>query len=231
MNAATAYKFYHAYKLFYSGKYDPTKYRWNLPNLPALEKQPDRHFFNKLAHRLNDAEIHALYTVGFFHKVNAYIADLMTPDMLDAGIRFASRAQNGRPQLEADLYDLTKKLDGVDLDAWLYGEVIDGQRAMVPGVLQMVIDKELELDVAALLLLVPQPHLEFNWLPEMLKQPSTMAFGPISTPKKLQTADRLIKCNRPGWRLMSQQVAAAFWESADVDTLAPASVVSKRRLF
>lgn len=231
MNAETVYKFYHGYKLFYQGRYDFRKYNWSLPNLPPLSKQPDRHFYSRIAQRLSDAEVHALFTVGFFFKVDAYIADLATPDGYSAAMEFVASAQNGRKQLEADLYALSKVLEHRDLDTWLYGDVVDGKRTMVPECLQMVVDRELPLDVAALLLLIPQPSLSYDWFMEMQSRPVSMAFGPISTPHKLQRADRLINFSRPGWRLLSQQVAAEFWKSTGVTSLAPIAVETKPSLF
>jgi hypothetical protein len=231
MTAENAYKLYHAVKLFYQGKYDPKKYNWSLPTLPPFDKQRDRHFFSRIAQKLNTAEIHGLYTVGFFHKVNAYVADLVTPDWMMSATRFVARGQNGRAQLESDLYDLSKKLEHVDLDAWLYGDVIDGQRTLIPGCLQMVSDGELDIDVAALVLLIPQPHLSYDWSGEMQRRPMHLSFGPISLPRKLQTADRLINYNRPGWRLLSQSVAADFWKATGIESLAPAAIETKPSLF
>jgi hypothetical protein len=231
MNASTAYKFYHAYKLFYGGKYDPTKYNWNLPNLPDLERQSDRHFYRRLTDKLTDADIHGLYTVGFFHKTSAYIADLVTPEWMSQGIRFASRGQNGAPQLEADLYELGKTLQDVDIDTWLYGTIIDGRREAIPPCIQMVVSRELDIDVAALLLMIPQPGRNYNWFATMSAQPVEQAFGPLAFTKKLHTADRLIRFNRPGWRLMSQEIAAAFWNAAGIDDLSPRVFTKAPSLF
>jgi len=233
MTAEQAYKFYHGYKLMFAGRYDPRKYKWNLPNLPVLSRQPDRHFYSRLAHKLNDAEIHALYTVGFFHKVNAYIADLMTPDLTTAAMDFVARGEKGRVQLETDLYELSKTLEDKDIDAWLYGDIVDGKRTLVPECLQMVVDRELDLDVAALVLLIPQPRLGFNWSAEMQTRDDVQSFGPVSLPRKLETADRLINYNRPGWRCISQSVAADFWRTLGVpdNGLAPAAIHTKPSLF
>lgn len=222
MNAETCYKFARAYKLYYQGTYDFKKYGGNVRVRPLIE-QPDRRFYWRIAQKLNAAEIHALFTVGHFFKPNAYIAELASPESFTRAVAFASRAQNGQPLLEADLYELRKYLQTVDLDAWLYGEDLGGRRSAIPECLQMVISGALALDVACLLLLIPQPQLQYHWLDAHPATPVSTAFGSLGSAAwidRLKKLDQLLRLQRPGWRMMTQEVAKNFWTSLGVETLA-----------
>src|SRR5690606_30231432 len=115
MTAEQVFKYYRIYKLYYQGKFDIKKYGGHI-RTPPLIQQPDRRFYWRIAQKLDDAQIHALFTTGFFYNPSAYVADLATQQAFSAAIQFASRAENGRPLLEADLYALQKRLRAVDLD-------------------------------------------------------------------------------------------------------------------
>jgi hypothetical protein len=135
---------------------------------------------------------------------------LVTPDAFADAIAFASRAENGKTLLEHDLYELAKSLRTLDLDAWLYGEWQGTTRASIPECLQMVINRDLPLDLAAILFLVPRPELDYHWV-EQFGQQTTFGLGPAEWIDRLKRADQLIRLQRPGWRAMAWDVSKTFW--------------------
>lgn len=217
MTAENVFKFSRVYKLYYAGKYDFKKYKGGM-KMPPLIKQPDRVYYYKIAGRLTDAQIHALFLVGYFFAPNAHISALASPKAIQAAVEFASRGENGRVLLEHDLYELSKKLVGKDLDAWLYGEWIGDVRASMPECVQSVINGEIPLDLAALLFLVPQPDLGYNWVAQFADQENIgLGIGPWI--QRLKRMDMLLKAQRPGWRALAFYLSKVWWES--VAKLAP----------
>jgi hypothetical protein len=232
MTAETAFKFYRAYKLFYQGAYDFKKYGGNIKVAPLI-KQADRRFYYRISQKLNDAQVHALYTAGFFFQPRAYVSQLVTEDALRAAVVFASRAENGRPLLEADLYTLAKHLRTEDLDGWLYGEQdTHGERSTMPGSLQAVINGELPLDVACLVLLIPQPALGYEWTKYWQSRPDAgFGLGPSVWIDRLLKLDQLLRLQRPGWRMLTHDLARQFWTELHVKSLVPVSQTPATSLF
>ena len=232
MTAEQAFKFARVYKLYYAGKYDFKKYKGNM-KMPPLIKQPDRVYYHKLAGKLTDAQIHALFLVGYFFNPAAHISSLVTPNGMTAAVEFATRGEQGRTLLEHDLYELSKTLSGKDLDQWLYGEWLDGQRASMPECIQMTINGELPLDLAAMLLLIPHPELHYNW-PDHFADVETMGLGIGPWIQRLRKMDQLIVPQRPGWRMLSFYLAKQFWTAVaghNTGTLAPQGNQSANSLF
>ena len=229
MTADTAFKLCRAYKLFFDGKYNFARYKGGL-KMPPLIQQRDRQCYYRIAQKLTDPQIYALFTVAYFFKPKAYVMDLVTPEAFSAGVAFASRAENGATLLEHDLYALTKTLAHTDLDAWLYGERIEGTRAAIPECMQMVINGEMPLDSAALVLLIPQPNLEYNWTQEFAATETTgLGLGPWLT--RLKKVDQLIRLQRPGWRILSHQLAKEFWVTMKYPVLFRQGEPSSNTLF
>lgn len=232
MTAETAFRFARVYKLYYAGKYDFKKYKGNM-KMPPLIKQPDRVYYHKLVGRLTDAQIHALFLVGYFFNSQAHISNLVSPKGLSAGVEFATRGEKGREGLELDLYALSKTLADKDLDQWLYGEWIDGQRSSMPECIQMTINGELPLDLAAMLLLIPQPELHYNWT-EHFADTETMGLGIGPWIQRLKKMDQLLVPQRPGWRMLSFYLAKTFWVAVaghTNGTLAPQGNSNAAHLF
>lgn len=220
-----------AYRFYYAGKYDFAKYDGHIKT-PPLQSQADRRFYFRIAQKLNDDQIHALFTIGFFHKPKAYVADLSTPEAFTAAMIFAGRPENGRTLLERELYDLSKVLRQTDIDTWLYGERIDGQRASTPECMRMIMSGELAPDVACLLLLIPQPALQYAWMPYQEARPeATFGLGIGPWLQRLRLIDQLILRQRPGWRMLSHDLAKAFWKAMRYPTLAPHYDVQPAALF
>lgn len=216
MTAENVFRFYRAYKFYYQGKYDLMKYGPAMKS-PPLINQADRRFYYRISQKLADEQIHGLFTVAFFHHPNAYVADLVSPDALQAGMQFAARAENGRTLLEHDCYTLRKHLATVNLDEWLYGEWMGTQRVAIPECLQMVINGELPLDLAAILLLVPRKELDYHWTAQF----SDGALGAGEWIGRLKCADQLIRLQRPGWRQLAWSVSEQFWTELAIPSLAP----------
>jgi hypothetical protein len=232
MTAEQIFKFARVYKLYYAGKYDFKKYKGNM-KMPPLIKQPDRVYYHKLANKLTDAQVHALFLVGYFFNPNAHISNLVTPKGLSAAVEFATRGEKGREGLELGLYELSKTLADKNIDEWLYGEWIDGQRASMPECIQMTINGELPLDLAALLLLIPQPELHYNWT-EHFKQTEEIGLGIGPWIQRLKKMDQLLVPQRPGWRMMAFYLAKTFWVAMaghNTGTLAPISGKTGVELF
>lgn len=228
MTADNVFKFCRAYKMFYQDKYDFKKYGGSIRTPPLLQ-QHDRRFYYRIAQKLNDSQIHALFTIGYFHNPNAYVTDLTTPEAFTAAVTFASRGENGHDLLAAELYELGKRLRKLDIDAWLYGEIISGRRTAQPGCLQDIVSGDLAPDLAVALLLIPQPTLQYAWAAEMSERSST--FGPGQTVAKLRKIDQLLYRQRPGWRNLTHTLAKEFWASTKYKTLAPKPVEASASLF
>ena len=211
MTAENVFKWARVYKLYYAGKYDFKKYKGGM-KMPPLINQPDRAYYYKIAGRLSDAEIHAMFLVGYFFAPQAHISAMATPKAISAGMEFASRGENGRSLLEDSLYALSKTLADVNLDEWLYGEWIGEVRASMPGYMQMVLKGEVPLDVAACLLLIPQSESGYNW-PEHFKQIEDSGLGIAPWITRLKRMDMLLVGQRPGWRLLSHELSREFWQT------------------
>jgi hypothetical protein len=205
VTAENVYKFYHAYKFFYDGRYDITKYHGALKLKPLIQ-QRDRQYYHRIAHKLQDAQIHALFSVGFFFNPKAHSSDFVTPDAQRAALAFAGRAENGPVMLRADLYHLGNRLrDEDDLMNWLYA--LD---ASMPGCLGDVISGTLPLDLACALLLIPQPTLGLQWTAYWSEQPD-LGLGPHPWIARLKKLDQLLRMQRPGWRMLAHELATEFW--------------------
>jgi hypothetical protein len=228
MTPELTFKFYRTYKFYYQGKFDLKKYPGGLP-CPPLIQQADRRFFHRISQKLNDSQVHALYTTQFFFHPNAYVADMVTPDAFREAVAFAARAENGKTLLEHELYELGKQLRLVKLDDWLYGEHIDGQRTAIPECLQMVISKELPLDLACILLLVPFAPLGYHWW-NFYKEQVTFGMGPMVWIDRLVKADKLIMAQRPGWRVLQWELSETFWPTMETTSLVPVENTKKLTL-
>lgn len=233
MTAETVFKFARVYKMYYQGRYDFKLYKGGM-KMPPLIKQPDRRYYHRFAQKLNDDQIHALFTLGFFFNPRAHVSDFASPDAEKAAVVFASRSENGRTLLEHDLYALSQRLKTVDIDAWLYGEVLSphNTRALMPPVLQEVINGELALDTACLILLIPQPSLSYHWPAAMEpRDKACMGLGPSEWIARLKLLDQLLLRQRPGWRNLTWGLASEFWSNLPVTSLAPHAVVAESSLF
>lgn len=230
MTAEQVFKWSRVYRLYYAGKYDFKKYKGGM-KMPPLIKQPDRVYYHKIAGRLTDAQIHALFLVGYFFAPNAHISALASPKAMQAGVEFASRGENGKVALEHGLYDLSKTLQDKDLDAWLYGEWVGDQRASMPECVQMTISGELPLDLAALLLLIPHPEFGYNWT-EHFKHVEDSGLGIGPWIQRLKRMDQLLVTQRPGWRMTAFYCAKQFWTAvATVYPLRPVERPTANSLF
>lgn len=209
MTAEQVFKWSRVYRLYYAGKYDFKKYKGGM-KMPPLIKQPDRVYYYKIAGRLTDAQIHALFLVGFFFAPTAHISALASPKAIEAGVEFASRGENGRVIMEHTLYDLSKQLATTDLDQWLYGEWVDDERASMPECMQDIMSGKLPLDVAACLLLIPQSQFGYNWT-EHFKPVEDMGLGIGPWIQRLRRLDYLLPAQRPGWRMLAHELSTAFW--------------------
>jgi hypothetical protein len=206
MTAERVFRLYRAYKFFYSGSYDITKYSGELKS-PPLIQQHDRQYFHRIAHKLQDAHIHALFTIGFFFKPKGYVSDFTTPAAYQSALAFAGRAENGEQLITADLYELRKRLAENDLMNWLYA--VDGS---MPGCVGDIISGTLPLDIAAMVLLIPFPDLGLDWTGYWQTQPD-LGLGPHPWIERLQKLDQLLRLHRPGWRMTAHRYAADFWNA------------------
>jgi hypothetical protein len=211
-----------AYRMYFSTEsYDYIKYRGQVKTGPLIQ-QRDRQFYYRLSTKLNDEQIHAALLMTYFFKPNAYIADVVSPESLDAGIAFASRAENGKTLLLHDLYALRKRLKPRLLDAWLYAEMMDGQRAAIPGCVTDILTRELPLDLACILLLIPQPQIAYHWAQYWeQREGQKSSFGVMPWLTRLRKVDQLLNYYRPGWRRMTHTLAEGFWSSYRDVSLAP----------
>jgi len=210
MTAENVFRFYRAYKFYYQGKYDMRKY--GAMRTPPLINQHDRRFYYRISQKLDDAQIHGLFTTQFFFNPHAYVADMVTPDAFSEAMSFAGRAENGRTLLDHDLYELGKRLRSIDLDEWLYGEWVGDQRASSPECLQEVIGKSIPLDVASIVLLIPRKAVGYDWVTYHESRPS-LGLGPGPWIARLKCADQLIRLQRQGWRMLAWELSEQFWQS------------------
>lgn len=233
MNAEQVSRFYRAYKAFYgTSGYDIFKYHGRIRTPPLIE-QPERRFYYRIAQKLSDSQIHALFALGFFFQPKAYVAELATEDAFRAAVAFASRGENGRPLLERDIYAWIQHMRTVDVDAWLYGQRMTGMtRSIMPDCLQEVIQGHLAVDIACLLLLIPQPQYQFNWCEYWAHRPEGITgLGAAPWIDRLKKLDRIIRAMRPGWRMMSHELAKHAWASLPIQSLAPTAVPQEDTLF
>lgn len=121
MTAEHVFMYAKSYRMYFAGdSYDFMKYRGHIKTPPLLS-QRDRQFYYRLSTKLNDEQIHATFLMTYFYKPTVYIADVCTPENMDAGIRFASRAENGVTLFAHELYDLRKSIPHEDLYEWSTG--------------------------------------------------------------------------------------------------------------
>lgn len=213
MTAEQVYKISKAYRLYFTADYDIFKYRWNVKTGPFMQ-EPRRQFYYRLANRLSDTQIHATLTVAHFFKPEIYITDIVNQEHLDAGVLFDSRRENGMQLYCNDLYTLRNTVKGKDLDAWLYGAFIDGERSSVPGCLTDILNRSLPLDLACLLLLVPRPESDYNWIKYWeQREPSVTSFGVRPWIERLMKVDRLLQEQRINWRGTAHKLSKTFWPS------------------
>jgi hypothetical protein len=225
MTPESVFSLYRAYKFYYSGKHLDFDRYINI-RIPPLIQQRERQFYYRIAQRLNDTTVHALFTVGFFFAPKAHVTALATPDAFSAALSFAGRTENGDTLLQHDLYELKKRLTdntagsnyfGVDLAAWLYGE--PGE--LIPTCVQDIINGDLPLDVACMLLLVPQPSMSYNWPVAMAAHPDDAGLGASPWIDRLKKVDQLLRLHRPLWRQTAHRLSKEFWHSLASPSLAP----------
>ena len=203
-----------SYRLYFrSESHDFIKYHGYITTTPLI-KHRDRQYYYRLANKLNDEQIHATLLLAFFFNPSGYIVDACTPEALSAGIAFAARAENGPTVFKHDLYALRKALPKTALDDWFYGAFIDGTRETMPGCIGSIIRKELPLDLAAMLLLVPHAELNYAWAAYWEhREPVGSMFGVRPWLSALRKADQLINWRRPGWRRIAHTYSRGFWGS------------------
>lgn len=206
-----------SYKLYFAGdKYDFLKYQGHTKT-PALITQRDRQFYYRLSTKLNDNEIHAAFLLSYFYKPTAYIADICAPESISAAVSFAAKAENGVRQLAHDLYDLRKRLPVEELHDWLYAP----EGASIPHAIAALVSKELPIDLACLLLLIPQPECDLHWTSYWeQREPLFTSFGVRPWIQRLRKADQLLYWRRPQWRQHTHALAERFWTSYE-HSLAP----------
>ena len=217
MTAEQVFKCYRAYKMFFLGTFDIKKYGHNIRTSP-LERQPERYHYEKLARKLPDAHIHALFMHEFFFNPNTFITDLTTSKAMSRALVLGSRAENGRPLLEAELYEVAKQITPQTWETWLYGQLFGTKRA-VPECLSDVIAQRMSLDVASLVLLIPQPMYHYHWRKWHDAHPQQLVSNWIA---RLHCYDQLLARTRTGWRVMSHELAGAFWTGVNIPQLIPA---------
>jgi hypothetical protein len=232
MTAEDCFKLYRGYKFFYDGSCKFSADGRPILKHPPLLKQFDRQYYHRLANKLNDATIHALFTVGFFHNPRAHISDLATPAAQKAAFRFAGRGENGLPLLESDFYELARPYmePGDDKEAllrsWLYGDA----DTSLPECLMQVIHEKLPLDLACILFLIPQRDLNYNWAAYWKAKPD-LGLGVHPWLTRLERTDQLLRMQRVGWRMDSHQLAKSFWNSLGIQSLAPIVPDTTNALF
>lgn len=214
MTAEQVQMYAKAYRLYFSGSYNFPKYKGQIATPPLL-KQRDRQFYYRLAKKLDDEQIHATLLLTYFYKPQGFIGDACTPEAISAGIRFASRVENGLELLKSDLYELRKRLTPDILTDWLYGEPLaDGTRSQIPPCLGEVIAETLPLDVACILFLIPQPSIHYHWIDYWNTQPSAQSsFGIAPWIDRLQKVDQIIHWRRLQWRRHGHLLSRGFWMS------------------
>lgn len=213
---------------FFSGNYNFRKYKGRLTPVP-LHTRPERQFCHRIANKLNDTQIHALFLTEFFYEPDAFISSLVGLNIFRRAVAFDARRENGETKFDHDLYELRKTLQDVDLDTWLYGEFVGPQRSAIPPCLQDVIERKIPLDIACLLFLIPQPDLGFDWKRFHLQHVND--FGPAPWILRLRKVDQLLQQQRGDWRSMTHRLAKTFWTSLDCPSLAPVAPVRSTSLF
>lgn len=232
MTADQAFKWYRAYKLFFAGTYDLARYGSNVRNA-ELSKQNDRSFFYRIAQRLPDNQIHALYTRGFFYNPRAHISEFGNPDAQSAALVFASRQENGTELLKKDLYELIKQLRKEDdVIQWLYGD----ENTSIPTCLQAVINGEIALDCASLLFLIPIKELDYHWVNHWTTRPdSDFGLGAKQWIQRLEKVDQILympgMMQRQSWRQTTHKLARAFWTALEIPQLSPKKLDTPATLF
>ncbi len=253
MTAEHVFKFYRAYKFFYAGKsHELEKYasikcpalieqrdrsfyyrisqRLNDPTIHALFTCG--FFYNPRAHvsalATPDAMSAAMVFAGRSENGNTLIAH----DLYELHKKFTDKCTGcggtGRTDNHVTGEVECGDCDGggrtlLDIDAWLYGERDGNSRALLPECIQQVISGELPLDLACLLLLIPQPARHYDWLNDMeIESPDDMGLGARPWMERLIKADQLLRLQRPTWRLDSRHFASEFWETLGLASLAPA---------
>lgn len=203
-----------SYRLYFSGEsYDFIKYKGHV-STPPLITQRDRQFYYRLSTKLTDAQIHATFLLTYFFKPKAYIADVVAPDVIQAGIAFASRAENGTSTLGNELYTLRRHLLPTHVDEWLYGAFIDAHRAALPTCVEALISRELQIDLACVLLLIPQSAQGYHWFQYWeQREPVGSTFGVRPWLSRLRKADQLLNWQRPAWRQYTHTLSEMFWAS------------------
>lgn len=199
-----------SYKLYFTtNSYDFLKYQGHTKT-PPLISQRDRQFYYRLSVKLNDEEIHAAFLLAHFYKPTTYIADICASESLSAAVSFAARAENGVRQLAHDLYDLRKRLTDDDVHDWLYAP----KDASIPHAIEALVAKELPIDLACLLLLIPQPERGLHWTQYWTqREPANTSFGVRPWLDRLRKADQLLYWRRPQWRQHTHALAERFWSS------------------
>ena len=214
MTAEQVYKLSKAYRLYFTADYDIFKYKWAVKT-PPLIQDTRRQFYHRLANKLSDTQIHATLTVAHFFKPEIFITDIVSQEHIDAGVQFDSRRENGTQLYCRDLYDLRKRVKVRDLDEWLYGAFTDGQRSGVPGCISDILNRSLPLDLACLLLLVPRPELDYQWVKYWEeREPQMTSFGVRPWIERLKKVDRLLQYQRTGWRQDTHRLSKIFWASS-----------------
>lgn len=219
MTPEDVFECYRAYKFHYAGTYDYLKYRGKIKS-PALIDQRDRTYFHRIANRLTDPAIHALFMYGFFFSPKAHISELATTDMLSQGLVWSGRIENGYPLLKADVYKLTQRIHPDALDNWLYGAIhTNGTRDTMPGCVRDIIGKRLPIDLAASLLLVPIPERSYAWITYWEQHEAvSLQLGPFPWITRLQQFDMLLHYQWAAWRTVSYTIAHETWAHyTDID--------------
>lgn len=229
MIADDVFRWFRAYKFHMSDQYDMLKYQGRL-KCPPLIEQRDRQFYYRLSSKLTDTEIHALFTETFFFNPKAHVSDIVAESSLQRARLLAARVDSGPEALKISLYELQKLWTPDTITKWLYGT----PDSMMPGCLQSLIKKELPLDVACLLLLIPQPDLHYHWIQFWQSRTDLIeGLGPSMWIHRLQLVDRLFLAQRPtSWRLLTQSLARPFWEHvSSTMTITPPVVQVENTLF
>jgi len=216
MTSEEVFMYSRAYRLYFSSNsYDFIKYKGQIKT-PPLIQQKERQFYYRLATKLNDEEIHATFLTTHFFKPTAFITDVCSPESIQAGVAFASRAENGAQGLANHLYTVYKQFQTEDIEAWLYGAWMGNKRASMPNCIGQLITKDLSIELAVLLLMIPHSDLGYDWVKYWEhRDPTKASFGVHPWITRLQKADQLIRLTRGDWRQLSFKYSEAFWKRFD----------------
>lgn len=204
---------YRAYRLYYQDKYDFAKYKGKMKDPGNISATHEYGMYRRIATKLNDEQVHALFTLGFYYHPSAYIADFAGDDALKNAIRFAERHRHGDVLYDAEIGQLLNAInhDGHDMQAWLYGvDLGNGQRASMADVIDDIAHGIVSPDMACMLLLVPYENL--NW-PQYWKDRGEPipGLGMITAIRQLERLDRLLYIQRTAWRTIAYDVNLRFW--------------------